>query len=109
MFWLEEIVDVITSCPANSPHVLPIDFSWRILKKLARRMKRETLQEQKSGLRGTWSLIPQDTVDRLYKAFQTILQLCLVNHRESISNQLRQVTERHALKSFPEANTVHVR
>jgi hypothetical protein len=71
-------------------------------------MKRQMLQEQKSALLDTWGLIPQDTVNRLCKGFQTRVQLCLVNHGESISNQLRQVTERYALKRFLEANTVHV-
>jgi hypothetical protein len=42
-------------------------------------MKPHTLQEQKSALLGAWSLIPQDTVDRWSKGFQTKLQFWLVN------------------------------
>jgi hypothetical protein len=82
MDWVEETVDVVTDWPANSPDVSLTKLLRVILKKLVRRMKRETLQEQKSGLLGACSLIPQDTVDRLCKGFQTMLPLCLVNHRE---------------------------
>jgi hypothetical protein len=99
---------VITNCPANSPDLSPIEVLWRIVKKLVRRMKRQTLQEVEGVLPGAWSFIAQDTVDKLYKDSQMRLQLCLVNHRESISTQLRLVTERSALKSFLEANTVHI-
>jgi hypothetical protein len=68
--WLDEIVDVITDCLANSPDVLPIELLWRILKKRVARMKRQTLQELKSALTSAWSLIPPHTVDRLCKGFQ---------------------------------------
>jgi hypothetical protein len=37
-----------------------------------------------------------------------MLQLCLVNNGESISNQFWQVTERDALKSFFDSNTIHM-
>jgi hypothetical protein len=75
---------------------------------LFRRMKPQTLQELKSALLSAWSLIPQDTIDRLCKGFQAKLHLCLVNQGESLSNQPWQVTERYALKSFFETNAVHV-
>jgi hypothetical protein len=91
--WLEETVDAITYYPANSPDVSQIELLREILKKLVRQMKRQTLQELKSALLDALSWIPQDTIDRLCKGFQTRLQLCLVNHGDSISNQLRQVTE----------------
>jgi hypothetical protein len=55
MDWLEEIVDVITDCPANSSDLSPIEVLWAILKKLVRRMKPQTLQEEKSALLGAWS------------------------------------------------------
>jgi hypothetical protein len=85
--WLQETVDVIMDWPATPSDVSPIELLWAILKKLVRRMKRQTLQEQKSALLGAWNLIPQDTVNRLCTGFQTRLQLCLVNHRESLFNQ----------------------
>jgi hypothetical protein len=80
MNWLEETVDVIMNWPVNSADVSSIESWWAIFKKLVRRMKRQTFQEQKSVLLSAWSLISQDTVDRLCKSFQTKLQLCLVNH-----------------------------
>jgi hypothetical protein len=53
-------------------------------------------------------LIPQDTLNKLGKELQTMLQLCLVNHEEWIFNQLWQVTEGYALMSFFEVNIVHI-
>jgi hypothetical protein len=94
--------------PANSPDVSPRELLWRILKNLVKQMKRQTLQEQKSGLLAVWTVISQDTVNRLCKGFQTRLQLCLVNQGETISNLSRQGTERCPLKNPFEANTVHV-
>jgi hypothetical protein len=67
---LEETVDVITDWPANSPDLWPIEVLWAILKKLVRRMNLQTLQEQKSVLLSTWNLIPQDTIDKLLRAFR---------------------------------------
>jgi hypothetical protein len=52
MDWLEETVDVFTDCPANSLDISPREVLWAILKKLVRRMKLQTLQEQKRGLLG---------------------------------------------------------
>jgi hypothetical protein len=42
----------------------------------------QELQELKSVPLSAWSLIPQDTLNKLDKEFQPMLQLCLVNHEE---------------------------
>jgi transposase len=105
--WLEESVDVIVDWPANSPDLSPIELLWAILKKLVRRMKPQTIEEVKGALLAAWSMIPQATIDGLCRGFQARLDLCLANRGESISNQLWQVTDRYALKTFFEANTVH--
>jgi hypothetical protein len=56
--WLEETVDVIMDCRANSSDGWQMELFWGIYKKLVRRMKRQTLQEQKSALLGSWSSTP---------------------------------------------------
>jgi hypothetical protein len=56
--WLEESVDLIVYWPANSPDLSPIELLWAILKKLARKIKPEMIEELRNTLIAAWSLIP---------------------------------------------------
>jgi hypothetical protein len=106
--WLEESVDVIVDWPPNSPDLSPIEILWAILKKMVSRTNPRTVEDLETALIAAWSLIPQDTIDRLCRSFEARLALCLANEGNSISNELWRISDRAAMKDFLEASRVHV-
>jgi transposase len=69
-------VGLIVDWPANSPDLSPIELLWAILKKVIRRIKRRMIEELNSALIAMWALIPQSSINKLYEAFQSRLELC---------------------------------
>ena len=70
-------------------------------------MRPGTLDDLRQVLVAAWSLIPQSCIDRLCQGFAARLELCIASEGLSISNQLFQVTDSDAMKSFSIANRVY--
>jgi hypothetical protein len=105
--WLEESADVIVDWLANSPDLSLIELLWAILKKLVKRFKSHNMGELESSVVAAWALIPQATIDKLCQGFRTHLQPCLAKGGEPISNDLCQISKRHALKDFLVGNQIY--
>jgi hypothetical protein len=106
--WLEESVDGIADCSPNSPDLSPIEILWAILKKMVSRTNPRKIEDLKTSLFAAWSLIPQNTIDRLCQSFEARLVLCLASEGNSISNELWRISDRAAMKDFLESSRVYV-
>jgi hypothetical protein len=67
--WLEESVDVVVDWPPNSPDLSPIKLLCAISKKSVSRINPRTIHQLKSALLAAWTLIPQNSINKLCTGF----------------------------------------
>jgi hypothetical protein len=104
MDWLEEVCNVLTGWPANSPDLSPIEMCWAVLKNVVAVLNPQTLEELATALETAWDGILPETIDKLCRSFRTRLVMCRDTEGKSISSDLWMSCERECI---PEFNSEH--
>jgi len=81
----------ISSWPARSPDLNPIEVMWSRIQYLVDREAPSSVEDLRKFWQNAWDTISQDEVDRLVVSFSDRLKACIINRGNTLPNNWREL------------------
>ena len=75
--WFRRSNWIVSSWPANSPDLNPIENLWALIKIKTRKIRSKTIDELKENIQKVWDDIPMELVKSLIQSMTDRLQTCI--------------------------------